>query len=206
MFTGIIEETGIVSFAGKGKLCVNAGFQDLKKGESICVNGACLTATEILTGGFTADISPVTREKTNLAQLKRGDKVNLERSLKAGERLGGHMVTGHIDGKGTIKKIKKQGNSILMDISCPQDMFNLIANRGSIALDGVSLTVADVVPARVFSVSIIPHTASHTTLGIKKHGDTVNIELDILARYAQKSERKGGGGITMELLKEKGFL
>lgn len=192
-------------------MLIETGFNDLGKGESVSVNGVCLTVSEIVSVKkgitvFAVDVSPETLKKTNLGQIGRGEAVNMERALKAGDRFGGHIVTGHVDGTGRIKSIKKQTGFRLIEISLPEEMFGNIVSKGSIAVDGISLTVVEILPTGSFTVSIIPHTADVTTLGRKKAGDRVNVELDVLGKYVQKSIHDKKDKITESFLREKGFI
>ena len=191
MFTGIIEGLGnIVSFDKKtnnrsaAKMKINIGkiAKDLKIGDSVAINGVCLTAVSISKGITAFEMVGETIKKTNLGSLGRGDKVNIERSLKIGERLEGHFVLGHVDGVGIISKIEKQSNQIQIWIKLPKKLSKHVIKKGSITVDGISLTVVDVLKDQ-FSVSIIPHTMQITNLSYKKVGDKVNIETDILGKY-----------------------
>lgn len=159
--------------------------EDLKVGDSIAVNGVCLTATEVTPPFFYADVMPETLRKTNLYQLRPGDKVNLERALTAGGRLGGHIVTGHVDGTGIILAEKKEGIALIKKISAPPEVGDFLIEKGSVAVDGISLTVVEVT-GNAFTVSLVSHTVRNTTLGFKKKGDTVNLEADILGKYIYK--------------------
>ena len=228
MFTGIVEELGEIlalQHARESIILVIKGnkvLEDLKEGDSIAVNGVCLTAVKVSSSAFSADVMPETLRKTNLYELKKGDKVNLERALPVGGRLGGHFVSGHIDGTGTIISEKKEGNAQIKLISAPPQVIRYIVPKGSVAVDGISLTVVDV-DEESFSVSLIPHTAKFTTLGFKKTGDKVNLEADLLGKYVEKlflsaekenffslegnKNNKGDKeGITYNFLKEKGFF
>lgn len=191
MFTGIIEGLGnIVSFDKKtnnrsaAKMKINIGkiAKGLKIGDSVAINGVCLTAVSISKGITEFEMVGETIKKTNLGSLERGDKVNIERSLKIGERLEGHFVLGHVDGIGIISKIEKQSNQIQIWITLPKELSKHVIKKGSITVDGISLTVVDVLKDK-FSVSIIPHTMQITNLSYKKVGDKVNIETDILGKY-----------------------
>jgi riboflavin synthase len=191
MFTGIIEGLGnIVAFDKKtsnrsaAKMKINLGkiAKGLKVGDSVAINGVCLTAVDISKGITEFEMVGETIKKTNLGFLKRGDKVNIERSLKVGERLEGHFVLGHVDGVGIISKIEKQSNQIQIWIKIPKELSKHIIKKGSITIDGISLTVVDALKDQ-FSVSIIPHTVQITNLSYKKVGDKVNIETDILGKY-----------------------
>lgn len=191
MFTGIIEGLGnIVSFDKKtnnrsaAKMKINIGkiAKGLKIGDSVAINGVCLTAISISKGITEFEMVGETIKKTNLGSLERGDKVNIERSLKIGERLEGHFVLGHVDGIGIISKIEKQSDQIQIWITLPKELSKHVIKKGSITVDGISLTVVDVLKDK-FSVSIIPHTMQITNLSYKKVGGKVNIETDILGKY-----------------------
>lgn len=187
MFTGIIEETGTILSAGNGKIRIAAQkvLDGTKTGDSIAVNGVCLTVTEMTSCGFTADVMPETLSRSNLGSLKKGGIVNLERAMAADGRFGGHFVSGHIDGTGTILKMQNDGNAVWVYISAPRPILNLIIEKGSVAIDGISLTVAKI-DEKEFAVSVIPHTGEETTLLNKKPGDIVNLENDIVGKYVQK--------------------
>ncbi|WP_294429037.1 riboflavin synthase [uncultured Treponema sp.] len=191
MFTGIIEEIGIikrVSIAGKsGSLEITATkvLHGSKIGDSIAVNGVCLTVTQMSENSFSADVMAETLRRTSLASLSAGSPVNLERAISADGRFGGHIVSGHIDGTGRIIKLQKEENAVWVHVSAGREILALIVEKGSIAIDGISLTVASVNETE-FCVSIIPHTAKETTLLSKKVGDTVNLENDIIGKYVQK--------------------
>ena len=216
MFTGIIEETGTVSRAvtsGSGGLAISASrvLEGTKTGDSIAVNGVCLTVTEITATGFTADVMPETLRRSDLGGLTAGDKVNLERAMAANGRFGGHIGSGHIDGTGTIISLKKEGNAVWVRIGAGSDILSLIVEKGSVAIDGISLTVA-ALDNDSFSVSVIPHTAKETTLISKKSGDVVNLENDIVGKYVQRLLQQSGqtGGhkpeIDEDFLLKYGFL
>ena len=187
MFTGIIEETGKIISVGAGRIAVQAGkvLEGTKIGDSIAVNGVCLTVTTITSSEFTADVMPETLSRTNLGFLGKGACVNLERAMAADGRFGGHIVSGHIDGTGTVSRFEKDGNAVWVYIAAPGSILNLIIEKGSIAIDGISLTVAKV-NAVEFAVSVIPHTGEETTLLGKKAGDMVNLENDVIGKYVQK--------------------
>lgn len=191
MFTGIIEGLGsIVMFdkktsnrsAAKMKIKLDKIAKGLKVGDSVAINGVCLTAVNISKGITEFEMIGETIKKTNLESLERGDQVNIERSLKVGERLEGHFVLGHVDGVGIISKIKKQTNQVQIWIKIPKELSKHVIKKGSITIDGISLTIVDKLKDQ-FSVSIIPHTMQVTNLGYKKIGDKVNIETDILGKY-----------------------
>lgn len=187
MFTGIIEETGKIISVGAGRIAVQAGkvLEGTKIGDSIAVNGVCLTVTTMTSSEFTADVMPETLSRTNLGSLGKGTCVNLERAMAADGRFGGHIVSGHIDGTGTVSRLEKDGNAVWVYIAAPGSILNLVIEKGSIAIDGISLTVAKV-NAVEFAVSVIPHTGEETTLLGKKAGDMVNLENDVIGKYVQK--------------------
>lgn len=188
MFTGIIENQGIVAQKQNCGGQVRFGFKfvhkdrKLKVGDSIAVSGTCLTVVRSEATGFEADVVRETLEATTLGSLKLGDLVNLEKSLKVGDRLGGHFVTGHIDGRGKVVEIERRRKNTTLFVQAPKDIIALQAPKGSIALDGISLTVQKV-HGSVFEIAVIPHTLKVTTLGLKRPGSEVNIEIDIVARY-----------------------
>ena len=216
MFTGIVEEMGqirsIVRGASSAVLSIEANLilEDLKIGDSVAVNGVCLTATSIGAGGFTADVMQETLSRSSLGALQKGSHVNLERAMLANGRFGGHIVSGHIDGTGTIGSIQKDDNALWYTILADAKLIRYIVEKGSVTIDGISLTVADVQSDR-FAVSLIPHTAKVTVLGEKRTGDIVNLETDIIGKYVEKlmkpavEETKQKSGITMEFLAENGF-
>jgi riboflavin synthase len=190
MFTGIVEALAdvrfVASMAQGNELTISADFAaELGLGESVAVNGACLTVIDRDTELFRVQVGPETLLKTNLRALKVGDRVNLERSLRVGDRLGGHFVQGHVDGVGTIAKRTRQGEWEIIRFDCPAELMQLMVPKGSIAVDGVSLTLVDV-GSDFFTVMLIPHTLANTTLGFKKSGDAVNLEADMLAKHVAK--------------------
>ena len=215
MFTGIIEELGTVKdiklSGSSGQLSIAADrvLENTGIGDSIAVNGVCLTVTDISSAGFTADVMPETMRRTSLSIVGRGDKVNLERAMAADGRFGGHIVSGHIDGTGTIRGFKKEGNAVWVTITAGCDILKLVVEKGSIAIDGISLTVAEVTDS-YFKVSVIPHTGSETTLLEKHVGDPVNLETDIGGKYVAKlmgvreeaEANQSGSGLTMSMLEE----
>lgn len=216
MFTGIIEGLGNVAGirpSGPGKrFTVEADFllDGTGIGDSIAVNGACLTAVTIDGGRFEADVSPETLDKTVFGRIRIGDRVNLERALRLSDRLDGHLVSGHVDGVGTLRSRRVLGNAILITIAVPTSLGRYLIQKGSVAVDGVSLTINACGPD-YFEVSIIPHTAMLTTIGFKKPGDSVNIETDLIGKYVErflqgKSTENAGRGLDMQFLAEKGFL
>lgn len=191
MFTGIIEETGSVTSTVRGgdyaRITVAASkiFKDLKLGDSVAVNGVCLTVSELGARKFTADVMNETLQRSNLGDLRTTDKVNLERAMPADGRFGGHIVSGHIDGTGRIIKTERDHIAEWITVSTPPEIMKYIVEKGSIAIDGISLTVART-GENNFSVSIIPHTAKETMLLGKKIGDSVNLENDIVGKYIEK--------------------
>ncbi len=207
MFTGIIEETGQLKSLNGGRIEINCAkiLSDIKIGDSICTNGICLTVTDFTEKYFAADVMPETFRKTSLEELNIGGAVNLERAMKVGDRFGGHIVSGHIDGTGKITNIRTDGNAIFINISAENFLLKQIAAKGSVALDGISLTVVDA-GAENFSVSMIPHTRAVTNFNFKRVGSIVNIETDILAKYIERLMNfKTSNDLTREFLIENGF-
>lgn len=212
MFTGIIEEIGRIKKISHGAKSACLGIEahkvlkDTHIGDSIATNGVCLTVTDMKPGYFEVDVMHETLKRSNLAELKTGSSVNLERALTLNTRLGGHMVSGHIDGIGTIHRIYKEDIAQKIVISTTKDITKYIINKGSIAIDGISLTVVYVLDHE-FEVSIIPHTKDETTLLSKKVGDTVNLECDLIGKYVEKLlSNKGSQGVTEEMLKKFGYM
>jgi len=216
VFTGIVEELGLLRSVRRGadsaRLVIEARevLKDIHLGDSIAVNGVCLTAVSVGAGIWAADVMAETLAKSNLGALKAGDRVNLERALRLSDRLGGHLVSGHIDGVGTIAGLAKQDIATLVTVGAPAEVMRYIIKKGSVAIDGISLTVMDFKPDS-FRVSLIPHTARLTTLGFKKEGDAVNLEGDIIGKYVEKLLAwRGEAGqetkINMGFLTEHGFL
>ena len=211
MFTGIIEEVGTFGELSGGNITIGAKMvqSDTHIGDSIAVNGICLTVTSFDTHGFRAAVMPETIRRTSLAGLTHGAPINLERALLPTTRLGGHFVSGHIDGVGEITEMCEEGNAILMTISADTEILRGIVEKGSVALDGISLTVACVTAAD-FTVSLIPHTRTVTNLGAKHIGSPLNIETDILGKYALKllggeNAAARGAGLTRDFLLQHGF-
>jgi riboflavin synthase len=210
MFTGIIEAIGRVTASQRrGDLLLltiapEAALTEIKAGDSICVSGACLTVTALSPGGFQADCSPETQERTTLGSLKPHAEVNLERALKMSDRLGGHLVTGHVDGIGSISEITKGGGSFVMSVRVPHALAAYIVEKGSVAVDGVSLTTSRIAGDE-FQVAVIPYTAQNTTLGRKRVGDRVNIEVDLIGKYIKRFMQQRGTGIDKGFLAEHGF-
>ncbi len=213
MFTGIIEEVGRVQAVRRGarsavlQIAANTVTADLNIGDSVAVNGVCLTVTELTSGGFAADVMPETLSRSNLGALAPGGRVNLERALAANGRFGGHIVSGHIDGVGRVQATRRDDNAIWYEIAAAPQLLRYVVEKGSIAVDGISLTVARV-NAAGFAVSVIPHTAAATTLTERRAGDSVNLECDILAKYVEKllaPQAMPQSGLTREFLREHGF-
>ena len=186
MFTGLVAGKGIVRSLGDGRLEVETPLAgELRPGDSIAVNGVCLTAVERSNGSFAADVMPETLRHTSLAPLGKGDEVNLELPLRAGDRLGGHVMQGHVDGTGTVESVTEDGRSRVVRIEAPAELLRYVVHKGSIAVDGVSLTVS-AVDDRAFEVSVIPETLERTTLGAAAPGRAVNVEVDVIAKYVEK--------------------
>ena len=211
MFTGIIEETGVLKEQNGGNLVIQADkvLEDVHLGDSIAVNGVCLTVTEFQKNWFRADVMAETLRRSSLGTLKKGSRVNLERAMAANGRFGGHIVSGHIDGTGMVENMQREGNAIWVTISCGAALLRYIAEKGSIAIDGISLTVAEV-RENGFRGSIIPHTGEETTLLARRTGDMVNLETDIIAKYVErlmlpKEPEEKRSGIDLEFLRENGF-
>lgn len=213
MFTGIIEEIGTVKeirHSGESsfiRIQADKIFSDMHIGDSIAVNGLCLTVTEFDNKIFRADVMNETLKRSSLGSLKNGSRVNLERAMSACGRFGGHIVSGHIDGTGIISDIKNDGIAIWYTITTKPEIMRYIVEKGSVAIDGISLTVARVTENN-FSVSIIPHTAGNTILSYRKTGDTVNLENDIIGKYVEKfiCPEKTESNISMGFLAENGFV
>lgn len=211
MFTGIIEELGKVDSIGSGRLSILASkvLEDVQLGDSIAVNGICLTVTSFDRKYFTADVMPETIRRTALRELKKGSPVNLERALTLSSRLGGHIVSGHIDGTGEVESFTNEGNAVLLKVQAASEILRYIVEKGSVALDGISLTVA-AVTEKDFTVSLIPHTCEVTNLHTKQKGSPINIETDVLGKYVEKLLRDRdasakSGGLTREFLLQNGF-
>lgn len=215
MFTGIIEETGNVKGIKKGinsstlSIEGNLIFSDIKIGDSIAVNGVCLTVKEFSEKNFVADVMHETLKRSTLGNLVAGNLINLERAMSANGRFGGHMVSGHIDGTGKIKRIREDGNAKLYTIEADKKIIGYIVEKGSIAIDGISLTVMSV-STMEFTVSVIPHTLKSTVLLNKKTGEEVNLENDIIGKYVEKilelkNEKKTETSITKDFLEKTGY-
>lgn len=207
MFTGIIEEVGKVSSTPAGSLVITASdvLAGMKPGGSIAVNGACLTVTAFNTDSFSVNVMPETLKRTNLGLLKAGDGVNLERPLTLGGQLGGHLVQGHVDDSGKVASVVWDGEALLLRFETTPEVMRYTVPKGFIAVDGVSLTITDK-DTSSFWVSIVDYTQKYTTLGSKKVGDLVNLEVDIIAKYVEQLSQPRSAGITADFLAEHGFL
>ncbi len=210
MFTGIIEDigriAGIKKLAGRWEFRVETLLREIYEGDSIAVDGACLTAIDVEHGAFTADASIETLQVTTLKDKSVNDRVNLERAMQADSRFGGHMVLGHVDAVGRITGIRKEGDSIRVEIQIPEEISRYIVKKGSVAIDGISLTVNEQSDNR-FTLNIIPYSAAKTTLGSKNLGDQVNVETDILGRYVEKfvtTEKKAD--LDLDFLYKHGYI
>ncbi|KGE17876.1 riboflavin synthase [Paenibacillus wynnii] len=221
MFTGLIEEVGVLRGVSTGgevmvlKIAASVIMGDLKIGDSVSVNGVCLTATTLGDHYFTVDVMPQTYRNTNLKELRTGSKMNLERAMASGGRFGGHIVQGHADGTGVIKSVRRDQNAVVFEVSPDhKSLFKYIIPKGSITIDGISLTVVNT-SASSFSVSIIPHTLGETVLEHKRGGDSVNIECDVLGKYVdhllhyrstEPNEEEKVSGISRDFLAANGFV
>ena len=216
MFTGIIEEVGVIKSIRMGAqsavITIEAEkvLEDIHLGDSIALNEVCLTVTSFDSHSYSVDIMHESLKRTNLGSMKSGSRVNLERAMAADGRFGGHIVAGHVDGTGKITSMEKDDNAVWIYIQAEPSVLKYIVEKGSITIDGISLTVAKV-DEKSFAVSVIPHTGTHTTLLEKKPGDTVNLENDMIGKYVEKllnyqeKENKPSSRITMEFLRENGF-
>lgn len=215
MFTGLIEDVGtlkeirMTSDHAAVTVSTSLPMAELNLGESISVNGVCLTVTSFGDGVFTADVSPETMRRTSLGHLSRGAAVNLERALRLSDRLGGHLVTGHVDGLGKIVERRQEGNAWVFRFQVDTALASVLIEKGSVAIDGISLTVNDV-SEDSFSLAIIPHTLDKTTLQHRQVGDEVNVETDLIGKYVARFMRGGGSGkptgVTLDTLAKHGFL
>jgi riboflavin synthase len=219
MFTGIIEEIGIIAHIQRTRDCfvltIDAKnvIKDVHHGDSIAVNGVCLTVTSFSGKHFTVDVMPETVKATSLNTIKRGSKVNLERAMAAGGRFGGHFVSGHIDGTGVIKSKQRYENAVYYEIEADEELLRYVILKGSIAVDGTSLTVFRVTEGS-FTISLIPHTLSETILDLKGPGDVVNLECDMIGKYvghflsdlSTSSQKKNEPNISVQFLEENGFV
>jgi riboflavin synthase len=192
VFSGIVEALGevrgTVPAAGGLRLSIGARLEGLALGESVCVSGVCLTVVAASGGGFDADVSAETLRRSKLGQLRQGDMVNLERSLRLGDRLGGHLVFGHVDGTGRLRAVTPEGESALFEFEAPETVSRYLVEKGSVAVDGVSLTVFRC-KEKAFSTAVIPHTARVTTIGRLRPGDEINLESDMIAKYVETLAR-----------------
>ncbi|MBO2536232.1 riboflavin synthase [Rummeliibacillus suwonensis] len=212
MFTGIVEDLGTVKAIKNATTSMQLTIEskkileDIHVGDSIAVNGVCLTVISFSSNQFTVDVMPETVKATNIQSLQTGQLVNLERAMPANGRFGGHFVSGHVDGTGVILRKRKFANAVYVDIGISQELSKFCMMKGSVAIDGISLTIFDIKPTQL-TVSLIPHTFDQTILGIKKEHDIVNIENDLLGKYVinhlERKEEKSG--ITLDFLKENGF-
>ncbi len=217
MFTGLIEETGKVSSIQKGEasfqitIAANKIMEELRTGDSVCTNGACLTVVNLTKDSFTVDIMAETVKHTNFKNLKTGNRVNLERAMRLSDRVAGHLVAGHVDGVGEIIRIQKEGIATLITIRLSENLTARMVDKGSVAIDGISLTITKA-GSDDFQVSIIPHTARETTLLTKKTGEKVNIETDMIGKYVRKfltrpqESQKAKREIDTRFLSENGFI
>jgi riboflavin synthase len=206
MFTGIIEEIGIVRDTSRDRLAFEACevLDGTRTGDSIAANGVCLTVVSVENHGFTVNVMPETLRRTNLGGLHYGDQVNLERALTLGGRLGGHLVLGHVDDIGEVANVSSEETARIVRISTPDRLMPYIVNKGFVAVDGVSLTIADLDDLS-FVVSLVAYTRENTTLGRKRPADIVNLEVDILAKYVEKLKEREGQRLTAGFLREYGF-
>jgi len=207
MFTGIIEEIGKVAFVETGRLIISASdvLEGIGLGDSMSVNGVCLTVTSFNKSSFVVDVMPETLKRTNLGLLRIGDEVNLERPLTLEGRLGGHLVQGHVDDTGSVASIIPEGEATLIRFNAPAEIMRFTVPKGFIAVDGISLTIVDK-DSNSFRVSVVAHSRKYTTLGNRKVGDIVNLEADIIAKYVAEFSQAQKTGITVDLLQENGFL
>ena len=207
MFTGIIEEVGTVRSAQPRALTLSATtvVEGTREGDSISVNGACLTATAVSPGSFSVEVMPETLRRTNLGLLRPGDGVNLERALAVGGRLGGHFVQGHVDDMGRVVSVTPEEDALLVKFEAPAEVMRYVVRKGFIAVDGVSLTVVECGGDR-FVVSLVGYTQRATTLASRRPGDVVNLEVDIIAKYVERLRGEGSSAITTDFLAEHGFL
>jgi riboflavin synthase len=211
VFTGLIEETGSLrgmtasGFSARLRVRARRVLEGSAIGDSIAVNGVCLTVAALLGDGFEADAMQETLERSALGGLRPGASLNLERALRLTDRLGGHLVCGHVDGTGSIRRVAAQGIARILEIRIDPGLMRLVAEKGSIAVDGVSLTVRSLLPGG-FDVSLVPHSLAHTNLFDRKAGDRVNIECDLLAKQAERLLLARPGGLTLGTLRDSGFI
>jgi riboflavin synthase len=197
MFTGIVTEIGVVREArpsdGGLDLTIECAYPDLATGESVAVDGACLTVMAVVAGGFAAHVVPTSLDRTRFRDLRAGARVNLERALRVGDRLGGHLVQGHVDGVGTVVRVASREDARLLDVEAPPDVVQVSVPLGSITVDGVSLTVNAMPAPGTIQISLIPFTLEHTTLGARRPGDRVHLEADTIGKYVAVLMRRGDG-------------
>ena len=207
MFTGIIEEVGKVRAAGAGELAIAARdvMAGMEAGASIAVNGVCLTVTELDQNSFSVKVMPETLRQTNLGRLCAGDRVNLEPALPLDGRLGGHLVQGHVDNIGRVTSVTGEGEAMLISFYAPPEVMGYLVEKGFIAVDGVSLTIVTK-DSSSFGVSVVDYTREHTTLGSRRVGDVVNLEVDIIAKYVKQLSQTYRSDITIDFLQEHGFV
>ena len=207
MFTGIIEEVGRVASAQSRSMTIGASsvLGRMELGGSIAVNGVCLTVTNLKNDSFSVDIMPETLRRTNLGLLSVDERVNLELPLALGEQVGGHLVQGHVDATGRVASVTREGEAVVIRFEAPPEVMRFMVDQGFIAVDGVSLTVVTR-DANSFWVSLVDYTRRHTTLGNKQVSAPVNLEVDILAKYAEQCRQPRSGGVTTSFLQEHGFL
>lgn len=207
MFTGIVEEIGIVKQTRRGRLAFQAQtvIEGTKTGDSIAVNGVCLTVVSLESCGFSVDVMPETLRRTNLGELRYDDRVNLERALVLGGRIGGHMVLGHVDETGEVLEVRSEEEARIMRISAPARLMSYMVDKGFVAVDGVSLTIVEVDDSS-FVASLVGYTMGNTTLGTKRAGDVVNLETDVIAKYVKSLNDRKGQGLSIEFLREYGFV
>jgi len=189
MFTGIVERVGRIASVAQNngvELRVTALFKGLRKGESVAVNGACLTVERVMRGGFTVHAVATTLGRTLIGEWAKGRPVNLERALRASDRLGGHFVQGHVDGVGTVRRVAEQEDALLVDVQVPAEVAEYLIPRGAVTVDGVSLTINALPAAGVMQISLVPYTRTHTTLGRLAAGDRVHVEADVLGKYVRQ--------------------
>ena len=203
MFTGIVEDIGVAREISPGRLIIGARkvLEGTKAGDSMAINGVCLTVTTTSNDAFSVDVMPETLRRTNLGRLHYGDSVNLERALLVGGRLGGHFVQGHVDDTGKVLSVKPEGEALLVKFSVPSRLMRYIVQKGFIAVDGVSLTVIDP-DGFSFSVSLVGYTRKQTTLGVSKPGDVVNLEVDIIAKYMERLKQGNNQAAMLAFLEE----
>lgn len=206
MFSGIVEEIGVVSATTDSSLSIKANLilSDLKLGDSVAVNGVCLTVKEIKDKTFTINVMPETLRHTNLGKLKNGYAVNLERALTLSGRLGGHLMQGHVDAIGTVKRIDWEGDAELLMVAAPPEIMHYVVEKGFIAVDGLSLTAINRTDES-FTVSLVTFSREHTTIGQRRQGDRVNLEVDVIAKYVESFTARRDGRITPDFLAEHGF-